>query len=565
MNHRAVARVVFDWEARDPRLPLYVDGPFEVAARRSGTVPPGAVASFATYFNAFPAWHWRAFTSVREASLDIVLEGTGTLRVYRSDQAGRPTEIHRQAITGRLTDSIRLDLEPNASGGWLWFELEADERGIKLLDAAWSVDAPPRESRLATLSMTTLDKPEFALGVLERIASEPTALGALDEVVVVDQGRSKVADHPRFPDVARRLEGRLRIIDQANFGGSGGFARGMLEALATARSGSVVLLDDDVELEPESLARGVAFAAYTTQPTIVGGHFFDLNRPRRLHAFSEAVSIADFDWGAVGPSSHDFGAGNLRTSAWLHAPARPDYNGWWFCLIPVDILHDVGLSLPAFLKWDDAEFGLRAASHGHPTVSLPGMAIWHLSWLDKNDALGWQAFFHARNRLLAALVDARSPGRRLPWINLMLDVRYLLTADYHVTELRHLAYESIWSGPGTLHGELDTRLATVREVMRSFPSGRPTPAPEVLPRHVLPAGRGRWWRLMWRRDVSVLSSDGEVVQRHLRDVPTLRRMLRRAFDDHRRMRREWSRLGAEYRAALPELTSPESWRRTLGV
>jgi len=560
-----VVRVVFDPEARTERLPLYADGPLEVTGRRSARVPAGESVSFASYFNAFPAGQWRSSTTVREVVLAIELAGEGLLTVHRSNGSGRAVEFARRQVAGAHAEEFRLDLDANADGGWIWFDLAADGAALELREATWWVEGEPRESRLATLSMTTMDKPEFALGVLRRIAGEPVALAALDEVLVVDQGSRKVAEHSDFAAVSSALDGRLRVIDQPNLGGSGGFARGMLEVLDAGRSGSVVLLDDDVELEPESLARAVAFAAFTSAPTIVGGHFFDLQRPRELHAFSEAVSVDDFDWGPVGPGRHDFGREPLRAASRLHAPARADYNGWWFCLLPVDVLRAVGLSLPAFLKWDDAEYGLRAAAAGFPTVSLPGMAIWHVSWLDKNDALGWQSFFHARNRLVAALVDARAPGRRLPWRNLELDVRYLLTADYHVVELRHLAYESVWAGPETLHGELATRLPAVRETMREFPSGVTAPAPEELPAGALPAAKGRWWRVMWYRDVSVVSSDGEVLQRHVRDVPTLRRMLRRAFADYRRMRREWRSLGSAYRAALPELTSPETWRRTLGL
>lgn len=598
----AVARVVFDPELRADRLPLYAEGPVQVTGRYSVKLEAAETASFGTYFNAFPAWHWHEFTAIREVVLSVELIGDGELLVQRSNRLGEATVIERRQVAGALAETLRIDIRPNADGGWIWFDLTSGSSGLELRNAFWQVDEEPLEARLASLSMTTMDKSDFALAVLDRIAGEPAALASLDEVIVVDQGTKKVAEDPSFESTRTALGGRLRVIDQPNFGGSGGFSRGMLEVLAASRSASVILLDDDVELEPESIARGVAFASYTITPTIVGGHFFDLHRPLQLHAFSEEVSADDFDWGPVDPERQDFGLRNLRESPWLHAPVRPDYNGWWFCLIPVRILEQVGLSLPAFLKWDDAEFGLRAGAAGYPTVSLPGMAVWHITWLDKNDSLGWQAFYHARNRLLAALVDDRAPGRLLPRKNFALDIRYLLTMDYHVVELRHLAYESILAGPHSLHAELGTRLAAVRAIMMQFPSGIPVPfegslpekAPQLPPlggiRLVATAARlaaaqwfaaarsvpdepeariayseARWWQVAAYRHVLAVSSDESAYQRHKLDPRLFRRMLRRAYKDNRRMRREWRRLGAEYRAARSGIVAPDTWRRTLGI
>ena len=47
---------------------------------------------------------------------------------------------------------------------------------------------------------------------------------------------------------------------------------------------------------------------------------------------------------------------------------------------------------------------MRAKEADYHTVSLPGAAVWHVSWIDKDDLVGWQAYFHIRNRIIAALL-----------------------------------------------------------------------------------------------------------------------------------------------------------------
>ena len=50
----------------------------------------------------------------------------------------------------------------------------------------------------------------------------------------------------------------------------------------------------------------------------------------------------------------------------LHRRIDVDYNGWWMCMIPRQVAEELGQPLPLFIKWDDADYGLRAAEHGYP-------------------------------------------------------------------------------------------------------------------------------------------------------------------------------------------------------
>jgi galactofuranosylgalactofuranosylrhamnosyl-N-acetylglucosaminyl-diphospho-decaprenol beta-1,5/1,6-galactofuranosyltransferase len=51
-----------------------------------------------------------------------------------------------------------------------------------------------------------------------------------------------------------------------------------------------------------------------------------------------------------------------------------------------------------------------------------------------------------------------------------------------------------------------------------------------------------------------------VAFRH-RDPKLFRELSRRATRNYRRLARDWSKLQEAYRAAVPELTSVESWRK----
>ena len=206
------------------------------------------------------------------------------------------------------------------------------------------------------------------VGHLRTLGASAEVLDLIDTVYVIDQGTRHVADHPDFADSAKGLGDKLRIIEQGNIGGSGGFSRSMDETVRAGDSDYLLILDDDITLEPESILRAATFADLARKPTIVGGHMFSLYDRSVLHAFAESIAPRKW-WWETSPNTkarHDFGRRNLRNTPWLHRRAEADYNGWWMCLIPTKIIKELGLAIPVFIKWDDAEYAVRAGSQGLP-------------------------------------------------------------------------------------------------------------------------------------------------------------------------------------------------------
>ncbi len=106
-----------------------------------------------------------------------------------------------------------------------------------------------------TLEITTLNKTDFCLNNLRILRTAPRGAGARQGSPRSLTRAPKRWPKPRASPRSRAaLGGKLRIIDQDNLGGSGGFARGMYEAVENG-SDYVLLLDDDVVIEPESIIR----------------------------------------------------------------------------------------------------------------------------------------------------------------------------------------------------------------------------------------------------------------------------------------------------------------------
>ena len=407
--------------------------------------------------------------------------------VYRSTARGRSHPVQSVRVEAGEPGEVELTLPLNqfVDGGWYWFDIAAGARRRRAGPGRVGGARPTRQRQgMLSIGITTFNRPDFCVDGLRVLASAPDVLDIVDTIYVVDQGTQRVADHPDYTEAVKGLDGRLQVIVQGNLGGSGGFSRAMDETVAAGTSDYVLLLDDDVVTEPESIVRAATFADLARRPTIVGGHMFSLYDRSVLHAFGESVARYNWWWGSAPNtrSEHDFGRQSLRHTPWLHRRVDVDYNGWWMCLLPVSVVRELGLSLPVFIKWDDAEYGLRASEAGYPTVSMPGVAVWHVPWQDKNDALDWQAYFHLRNRLVAALLHSPYPhGGSIVTENLQFQLRHLLSMQYSTAELRLMAVRDVLSGPDHLHRELPGKLGELRAMRSEYSDSSMRPDPEQFP------------------------------------------------------------------------------------
>ena len=414
----------------------------------------------------------------------------------------------------KATFEFDLTLTPFADGGWYWYDVVAGDEDAVVESAEWTAEVPadrgPDAHGTVDIVITTVNKPDFCAKLLTQIGEDETLRPYLDTVFVSEQGTQKVADHDLFAGARKALGDLLVVNEQGNLGGSGGYARGQLESVRKGTATYAMMMDDDVVCEPEGIVRAITFGDLTRRPTIVGGHMFSLFSRSRLHSFGEIVQPWRFWWQTPldGYSDWDLAARNIRSARWLHKRVDVDFNGWFMCLIPRVVLEQIGLSLPIFIKWDDLELGLRAKAAGFPTVTFPGAAVWHVPWTDKNDAVDWQAYFHHRNRLIAALLHSPYPhGGRLVRESLNHQIKHLVSLQYSTAELRHRAIQGVLAGPYQLHETLPTALSEVNAfrqavdrrpaACRSRTPSRPYAAPSRpararAPGSTSPAGSRSW-------------------------------------------------------------------------
>jgi galactofuranosylgalactofuranosylrhamnosyl-N-acetylglucosaminyl-diphospho-decaprenol beta-1,5/1,6-galactofuranosyltransferase len=570
--------------------------------------------SFATYFNAFPASYWRRWSTLDSVVLRVELTGSARVDLYRSKATGARITVDGSEIASKADGKpavveFEIDLAPFEDGGWIWFDITTDTE-CSVHQAGWyaPVEAPGKAD--ITIGIPTFNRPADCVNALAAITSDPLVDKVIGAVIVSDQGTSKVREHPDFTAVAAPLGDRLTIYNQPNLGGSGGYSRVMYEALNHTDCAQILFMDDDIRVEPDSILRALALNRFAKSPTLIGGQMLNLQEPSHLHVMGEVVDRSNFMW-TNAPNTeydHDFAkyplADDEDDSKDLHRRIDVDFNGWWMCMIPRAVAEELGQPLPLFIKWDDAEYGLRAAEHGYPTVTMPGTAIWHMAWSDKDDAIDWQAYFHLRNRLVVAAMHWDGDVKGLLTSSIKATLKHLLCLEYSTVAIQNRAIDDFLAGPEHIFSILESALPEVRKMRQEYPDAVVLPGATALPaasgrRKVhkppvsLPAiglrlGRGvlhqlrredrahherpelnvatqdaRWFLLCKVDGVTVTTADGRGVVYRQRDRAKMIALLRESMRRHIELARKFNRMRRVYRAALPMLTSQEKWETVL--
>lgn len=583
---------------------------FRVNGRASLTVLAGRHASLCTFFNAFPAGYWRRWTRVDAVQFSARVRGRGTIMLFRSSGRGlfEPAgTIDVNAPTRATTVRAELAMTGLMDGGFFWFDAKAgDSDDLTIEDAAWSVPVEARRGSDGTLSIaiTTFNRAPYCLNQLKAIAADANVRGRLDTIYCTDQGTDLVRDEPGFAAVAKDLGSQLTYVRQRNMGGSGGFARGMYETVKAGKSDYTLLLDDDAISEPESIMRAVQFADYCTRPTIVGGGMFHLDNRTMLYTLGERYNRASY-WTqpAAGLEyNHDFATQPLRDSPKLHRRADSDFNGWWMCLIPTQIMREIGLAQPLFIKFDDVDYGLRAEDHGYHTVCLPGVAVWHQAWHAKDPSRTWEGYYLYRNHWICSLLHCTKPSWHFLYGMLFDDAKAGVELVYSSMHLHHLALRDIMRGPDYIADTLATKLGDVRKAREGFPDSAttrnrddfPTPKAEYIanmkprpstidvrlqamktiakafvsrgngmrdtqPDLLIPSRDASWPAYAGVNSAVVTSPDGDSVAWLRRDSKLYRQQTMRGLFLAKELLKRWESLAKEYQNS--DMASFEAWAK----
>ncbi|MBE5898940.1 MAG: glycosyltransferase family 2 protein [Lachnospiraceae bacterium] len=421
-------------------------------------IPKGDAVSLQSYFNAFSIGKWRKYTFIEDLSLHLNIKGDVKVRAFnavgKTYHEGEPTDDTKdryyfkkasrreiEVSTHKTKDGVTVTFPNLNYEGILYIKIEALEDAV-LYGGEYITNTKKENDVNLALCICTFKREEFVTRNVNQVIdgiinNKNSVMKDNVEVFVSDNGQTLPADTFKSDKVF--------LFPNRNVGGAGGFTRDMIEAVLYRKNNNlshVILMDDDIILDAEVLERNYLFLKFLKSEyskAMVGGELFELDK-RYLQfeagAAYRQVVIQSYNqmWDMRNP---DAVAGN-------EVENPMNFNGWWYCCIPVSYVREDNLPLPVFIHRDDVEYGMRNEENG--TILLNGLSVWHPQGPGKASTA--MNYYDVRNDLICMCDKKDAPTASEVMNHITRGViGNMLRYRYQVIDCIFYALEDYYKGP----------------------------------------------------------------------------------------------------------------------
>ena len=352
----------------DVPFELYVRAEPEQLVIKGGKLFPSPESArlnfeFSTFFCAFSLTTWCGHGGLDQVGVTLKMVGVGTVSLWHKDETGKTLRLREMPFDGSQEEVSILLESLKEKKGILYVRIETDDPDYVFYGGYYWTPTAPRHDVHLTIVMPTFKRESYVTKNLALLSEEVLATKkGLIRLLIIDNGQTLGSVVPPFG---------VRIVPNKNFGGSGGFARGVIEAL-DGETTHLLFCDDDILLEPESVLRLQSLLGYVDEKTVVGGGMIFFSKMTKLCEIGARHESLVVD---LCHNSLDLTQKMSLVSYDL--PKDMNYFGWWFFACSRQAFEKEGFPLPFFVRSDDIEFGLRLVERGYTMISLLGLAVWH--------------------------------------------------------------------------------------------------------------------------------------------------------------------------------------------
>ena len=350
----------------------------------------GGEADFLTYMNIFSAEKWKKYTGVQSINLSITFEGKIKVFVYALSC------VDEKIVNSKI---MQEEMESSSKSTKCTSRIELPAKGVIGVTVVAEEDTVFYEGSYDTDEVSVRREINIGIGIctFKREKYVERNMNVLKEHLLNNEEAQAyghlsvcISDNGGTLEKEKIEESNIRIVENKNLGGVGGFTRTMFEHMRDDKITHVLLMDDDAVISPEAIERTYTLLTilkdeYTS--ATIGGTLLREDLPKVQYECGACWNDGD-----IVATNHDFDMTvpeNVVKNEQIH---RTEYTGWWYSCIPVEFIKEKKYPLPFFIHRDDIEYGLRANGQ---FIFMNGISIWHEAF--ENKLPGFLEYYDIRN------------------------------------------------------------------------------------------------------------------------------------------------------------------------
>ena len=355
-------------------------------------------AYFDTYFNGLSIEKWVKYTRIEHISLKIRISGKFRVLLINKEKVNiniSEKVISEVILQSTLPQDFIIPYIDGSNKGMYTFALEALEDDSRYYGGAYITDIDKRYIRNVKIGVgiCTFKREAFIeknIKILNEtiLENEDSPLYGCLEIFIADNGRTLNA--------AGLKSDKIHIYPNKNLGGAGGFTRDIIEMLQNNDKyhiTHVLLMDDDIVIEPEALIKTYILLSMIKDEyknAFIGGAML-----RTDQQYRQVEAGASWNGGNLISLKNDLDLCRCDNCLYNELEEYTEYNAWWYCCFPIDIVREDNLPLPIFIRGDDLEYGLRNMKR---LILMNGICVWHEPF--ENKYTSFLEYYIIRNQLI---------------------------------------------------------------------------------------------------------------------------------------------------------------------
>lgn len=344
----------------------------------------GGIAGFDTFQNSFSCGKWKKYTIIERVFITLELEGDFRIRLMHAslkDDKVIETQLSEHEIHTEEVTVVTEEFGELQDEGIFYVILQSLTHGSMLHSGFYGTDdlEATQEVKLA-IDICTFKREQYVARNIEILKKD-----ILDNEDSPCYGKMwvHISDNASSLDGIVDSQDNITVDKNANLGGVGGFTRGIIETQKLIKDQGfthVLLMDDDATISSAAIETNYLLLAYLKPEYFgytVGGKLLVLGHP-----YNQFEVGAQWNEGNIIALKNDR---DIRLKKEVLDSEREDetveYQGWWYCCIPLQEIGPDNLPLPIFIHRDDVEYGLRTGKGRF--IYMNQICIWHEAFAGK--------------------------------------------------------------------------------------------------------------------------------------------------------------------------------------